>query len=633
MNLRMIIFHKKMVQVSKLFLFYFLQLLIFMNISFAQPNANISFEERNKDLPGIDKNMRKWDAPIVADLDQDGYVDLILNDHGYSVFICWNNQGKFAKPYDVIMGDMHGISVGDFNLDGRMEFIISRGGGAGSNARNAKVFQVDKKRNFSEINNFNPPLMYMRGRTVKFLDADNDGDLDLLDFAFPSAEKKGKSENYIYENKGSGQLFVVSLLPPVKANGQKTLVTDFNNDGVLDLLLYGNGPVKAYQGRGDLTYTEVTDKIFPYKIENVTSIVEMDYDNDGDFDLYFTRGKDFEIGETFYDSESQTWGFFSKRGKFEPQDLIVGDVLEIENFHTQWPHKNIYLGESGYKYEFPGETHSGKDLRIVNSDALGFPDVLTNRGTYIGFVGNRAWRLVTDTWGPITAVVHGVKEYPAYNHSKGLSDVLLKNNGEKFVDATKKAELFFEEHTKCAAVADLDNNGWQDLVVVPRGDLIHHNKLIVFLNTGKSTFKRVTEHKLVSSELGAIGLGVETLDYDKDGKVDILVGNERGKWHLFKNLMESSPESQYLIVKVGYSKSGKASALGALVKVSSCYGTQTRRIGSTGAAYSQGCNQFVHFGLGKCTKPVKVKVTWTNGESEERTIHSFNQMVEFGSKM
>lgn len=30
-------------------------------------------------------------------------------------------------------------------------------------------------------------------------------------------------------------------------------------------------------------------------------------------------------------------------------------------------------------------------------------------------------------------------------------------------------------------------------------------------------------------ELGAIGLGIETVDYNQDGKLDLLLGNERGR--------------------------------------------------------------------------------------------------------
>ena len=119
----------------------------------------------------------------------------------------------------------------------------------------------------------------------------------------------------------------------------------------MDILLYGHGNVKAYRGKGDLTYEDVSEKVLPYNMEEVTAIVEFDYDNDGDFDLFLTRGKHFEICETFFDKETKTWGFYTKRGEFKFEDLETGDVLNIENFQSQWPDNDaFYIGETGYDY-------------------------------------------------------------------------------------------------------------------------------------------------------------------------------------------------------------------------------------------------------------------------------------------
>ena len=580
------------------------------------------FIEVQKDFPKTDKNLRKWDAPVVADLDQDGYLDLLLNEHGFSVSIMWNNKGKFAKPYDIIMGDMHGISVGDYDLDGNLEIIISRGGGSGSNARNSKMFRVNREREFTALPDFEIPLELMRGRTVKFVDGDNDGDLDLLNFAFPDRERKGKSENYIYENDGKGQMILADTLSPSKGDGQKTLLTDFNGDGIFDILLYGQGKVKVFQGKGDLTYQEATKDVLPFEIEEVTSIVELDYDNDGDFDLFFTRGKDFQKGEIFFDPITKNWGFYTKRGRSQFEDLETGDVFQIKNLQSQWPYNDAYyIGESAYEYEFPAETHSGKNIRLVNSNALGFPDHTKEEGgIHIGYVGNQKWRLVVDTWSPSTGVIQGVNAYRAFDHQKGLADILLENQNGKFTDVTSSAKLSLEEHTTCTTVADLDNNGFQDLIIVQRGDLIHKNEAIIYLNRGKSQFERLNYHHIVSPELGAIGMGVETLDYDQDGKMDIILGNERGKWHLFKNNMSEAEKANWIVIDVGHSPNKKATALGALVTVEACGQRQSQRVGATGAAYSLSFNPYVHFGLRDCSEPVKVTIKWTNGETKEEVI-------------
>ncbi|WP_303317306.1 CRTAC1 family protein [Flavivirga abyssicola] len=614
---------------KKTLTFCFLLCILLSNHSIAQ-NTTTTFKEVFKEFPRQEKNLRKWDAPVVADLDQDGYLDLLINDHGFGIQVCWNNKGKFAKPYDVIMGDLHGVSAGDIDFDGNIEIVMSRGGGSGSNARNSKMYRV-VGREFIPMGDFKEPLALMRGRTVGFVDIDNDGDLDLLNFAFPDGAKKGQTENYLYENNG-GELVLNSTLPASKIDGQKVLLTDFNGDNVMDIVMYGHGNVKIYQGGEGFTFEDVSKKVLPRSIDEVTGVVEIDYDNDGDFDLYFTRGLDFETGETFFNKESKTLGFYTKRGEFNFDDIETGDVLQMENFQSQWPNNDtFYIGEASYDYEFEGETHSGKNIRLVNSDALGFPDNANykeKKGWYIGYVGNKKWKIAGFLWAPATGIVRGVKDYPKYGNPEGLSDILLENKGKKFQDATKKMNLLFKAHSSAATVADFDNNGFQDILIVPRGNLVNENEAIVFMNKGESGFEKLQGHNIISTELGAIGMAVENLDFNNDGKVDVVIGNERGKWHLFENNVTKT--NNYLVVQVGDAPSKKATALGALVTIKSGKNIQQRRIGSTGAQYSLSFNNRVHFGLGSSNQPVKVKITWTNGETVEHKISKLNTTTFIG---
>jgi len=595
-------------------------------------NSQTIFVEVFKEFPRQDKNLRKWDSPVVADLDKDGYVDLLINDHGLGIQVQWNNKGKFAKPYDIIMGDLHGISVGDFDNDGHLEVIMSRGGGSGSNARNSKIFKV-KGRKFIPMADFTEPLALMRGRTVKFVDLDNDGDLDLLNFAFPDGAKKGASENYVYENNGNGEFILHSTIPASKVNGQKVLNTDFNNDNIIDMIVYGYKNVIAYKGNGDLTYTNVTKKIFPFDIDEVSAIAEIDYDNDGDMDLFFTRGSEFKKGETFYNKETKDLGFFSKRGVLELDDFVSGEVLELENFQSQWPNNDTYfIGESSYDYQFEGETHSGKDIRLVMSDALGYPDnpnYKEKKGWYIGYVGNQKWRISGFLWAPATGVIHNVKNYTESGHPKGKSDILLENKGSKFVDISKKANITLKDHTMAVTVADYDNNGFKDLLVIRRGKLVYDNESILYLNNGNCTFKAAENHNIITKDVGGIGMTVESFDYNKDGKVDVVVGDERAKWHLFKN-QSTENKNKSITVEVRNSKKGNISPLGAFVSISSCENSQVQRVGTSASQYSLSHNTFVHFGLGECSKSVEVTVKYSNGEVVKKTVKTSNKKVLIG---
>jgi len=587
---------------------------------------SIFFEPVINHLPLKNSNLRKWDVATVTDLDQDGFPDLLLNDHGFSLKVLWNNNGRFAKPYDLIMGDMHGISAGDFDKDGSVEIAVSRGGGAGSNARNTKLFRIGKDRSISAMSELDNPLPFMRGRTVKLVDLNQDGWLDLLNFAFPSREMKGKRESYVFKNTQDGQFSEVTRLPVVKGDGQKTLVTDFNNDGLPDLIIYGNDKARAYQASKAFDYNDVTDKVFPSPLLDVTSINEIDFDNDGDFDLFITRSVEYQPGQTFYNKSQQLMGYYWLRGAHKFPPFKAGPVIEFINFQSQWPTKDLFIGESAYPYAFEGETHIGRDVRLVNSDALGFPDSLDKKGAYIGYIGNDLWQFATATFSISTGVIKGVKAFQEMAAPDALNDILLENIGEKFEDASQRLGIDYHANTVASAVADINNDGYGDLVIAQKGDLIHPNSALVFTNEKGKKFKQITSHGVTSTELGALGLGIEALDYDLDGHIDMLVGNDRGKWHLFHN---TASQNNFFGIYVPSSPKANGNATGAIVEVLACGTLQKKKVGQTSAAYSSSANNALHFGLGDCDEPVTVTITWSDKAQTTKTFSKLNAYLKW----
>lgn len=601
------------------------------------------FQPAVSHFPVENERRRKWEGPIVADVDRDGWPDLLLNDHGYGISIAWNNQGKYTAPERFIVGDMHGLSVADYDKDGLIEVIIARGGGSGSDLRNAVIVEFNRTRQYTQEQD-NPLLIAMRGRTLKFIDVNHDGELDLINFAYPSIAKRKKqeSENYLYQNTPTRtpSLTLHSTIARSYVDGQKTLIADLNNDGNDDLILYGHRHLRVFTGDGNFTFDETTEQVINQKIEDVTSAIAVDYDNDGDLDLFLSRGNELQAGETFYDPSTQYWGFYSKRGPFNFSPLPVGDVLTLENYQTPYGEKVIHIGEAAYTYEpkpvsqpkQQGDWHMGRNLRFVNSDSLGFSDNVKERGLYIGFIGNRNWQLSGNTFAPISGVVHGVHHYPAYNHHPGLTDILLENQAGKFVDVSQTAGFHTPSHSMNAVSADFDNNGYNDLLVVQRGTLVSANHALLYLNRGDGSFSLQMQHGVVTHELGAIGLGASVVDYNQDGLVDIALGNERGLWHLFTNDGGPTPLA-HLNIAVFASASG-ASALGAKVSVEACGNTQFKTVGNDSLPYSRSFNHIQHFGLGNCNKAINVTVTWPNGDTQSKRIKSKHKLtIGFGSEI
>ena len=103
---------------------------------------------------------------------------------------------------------------------------------------------------------------------------------------------------------------------------------------------------------------------------------------------------------------------------------------------------------------------------------------------------------------------------PAASRSK-----LYRNAGAgAFIDVTERAGLAADLYGMGAAVADFDNDGWQDLLVTAVGQ----NRL--FRNSGKGTFVDVTARAGLGSRAG-FSTSALWFDYDRDGWLDLLVCN------------------------------------------------------------------------------------------------------------
>lgn len=107
----------------------------------------------------------------------------------------------------------------------------------------------------------------------------------------------------------------------------------------------------------------------------------------------------------------------------------------------------------------------------------------------------------------------------------GAGNRLYRNDGGKFSDITAKAGLDWVRaedrqpgEPRQPIIADLDNDGWQDILITYVDD--SHR---VYRNKGDGTFEDVTD----TAGLGGKGLvaGPATVfDYDKDGLLDIYIG-------------------------------------------------------------------------------------------------------------
>jgi enediyne biosynthesis protein E4 len=122
-----------------------------------------------------------------------------------------------------------------------------------------------------------------------------------------------------------------------------------------------------------------------------------------------------------------------------------------------------------------------------------------------------------DGW-PDIFVVNGTK-LEGFPSGKSPTNHLYRNNHDgTFSDVTEKAGLSATGWGQGVCVGDYDNDGWEDLYVTYYGkNRLYHNQ--------QGVFAEVAEKAGVAGSGKAWGTGCAFVDYDRDGRLDLMVAN------------------------------------------------------------------------------------------------------------
>jgi len=176
-------------------------------------------------------------------------------------------------------------------------------------------------------------------------------------------------------------------------------------------------------------------------------------------------------------------------------------------------------------------TTLGGNAAAPAASAISFRDVTQQSG--IRFTHNNGAfgkKFLPETLGPGVAfidydndgwpdifLVNGM-DWPGHQQKHTTPKLYHNNHDGTFTDVTHKAGLDVEMYGMGVAVGDYDNDGFDDLFVTALG------QSRLFHNNGNGTFTDVTQKAGLSGPR-ELSTSAAWVDYDKDGRLDLVIGN------------------------------------------------------------------------------------------------------------
>ena len=490
-----------------------------------------------------------------------------------------DHQDSVTCPSRVIPVE-NGSAWGDYDNDGDSDLFLTNGNGPSRFYQNNGDIDQDGLPDFSEIGT---PLGLDDpdnvGHSAIFIDYDNDGDQDLF------VTKWGLNTMYQNQLIETGSATFVDVTPVTGLDDDGRTVTsawgDFDEDGFLDVYLAKHlycdddprNDDQLLRNNGDGSFSDVTSYLCPGGIVPCEEILGsafsaawVDYDNDGDPDLYVANEY--------------------------PQTVQYPNILRRNDGPD---------GSGGWIFTDVSMT-SGAGTKI-KSMGLGVGD-FDNNGFYDFAVSNVGPNLLLKANGDGT--------YDDISESAGIERTWIVPEDVRSI-------------TWGVAFFDYNNDRLPDLLYVagPIGRTIPQPNAF-FENNGDLTFTDISD----SNGLGTPSRArtISQVDLDSDGFVDIFVGQIGRPPLMFHNQgMVQGNLNHWLTVTAEGTVSNR-DAIGTRVTVVTSDGvTQIRDI-TSGPSYGGGDERAARFGLGSFTE-ADLTVRWPTGVTDSIGTVSADQII------
>ena len=497
------------------------------------------------------------------------------------------------------------------------------------------------------------------GSGVAVFDHDGDGLMDLY-FATGALLPLGKSgsegpPNRLYKNLGGGKFRDATEESGLGFRGycHGVIVGDVDNDGDPDVFLANYGGNRLYLNDGKGKFADVTEAAGIDRPAGWSSSgAFLDYDNDGDLDLYVSRYGDWNLpdddkvctegGVRLYCSPKsvRTVRHILYRNEWkETGKVAFADVTEAAGVARDDGH-----GFGVVTGDFDGD---GKiDIYVANDMNPNFLFLNKGDGTFLdatdmsGAAYDKDGRTQSGMGIDAEDVNgDGLPDLFVTNFQNEYNTLYQNTGGGNFVDQTAYYNLVASSLPWVGwgcALADFDNDGWPDCFVAnghvddnrrkmnPPQPVDEEEPALLLKNEGGIRFRLATRDAGDYFAATHTGRGAAFGDLDDDGRLDIVV-NHRGNPAAV--LLNRTPDAgKWLRLKLVGTRSNR-DAIGARVEVE-VKGRVIHRSRKGGASLMASHDPRLLIGLGDAAQVVRLTVRWPSGLVSERRDVEVGKTIE-----
>ncbi len=481
------------------------------------------------------------------------------------------------------------------------------------------------------INDAQPLYIEVMGGGLAVGDVDGDGREDVFLTSMPSFlkyDKAGAAGSTLFRNRGDGSyedITAASGLEQMKGYPQGALFFDYDNDGDQDLYVAAYDGGQLFRNAGgrfeDVTAAAGLDLkgrcgALPCMGSSASAA---DYDRDGRLDLLIVNNVAWDINDPAQHERRFLFPAFSEA---QPSFLMRG--------RPDGTFEDVSAASGLTNAE-------GKGLQALWTDVNqdGWPDVYISNdlshnalylnqqnGTFLEFARGAGVDEIKSSMGLSSADFDNDGDFDlAVTNLKGAKVSLFKNLGDNRFDyATNYSGLAPSGRTSGWGVefVDFDLDGFLDLVVAGGPvweETPRDTEELVFRNLGDGRFEDAID---ASGRLrdGSVSRGLAVTDHDADGRPDLMIANIDGGSPM---LVETNgqPGAHWLKVALRGTASNR-DAVGARVELVRADGMRMVREVHAGSSYQSSSSKAVYFGLG-ASSAAEVVVRWPSGAVQRQT--------------